>query len=194
VQLIIGLGNPGARYAPTRHNIGFTVVDRLAGQARWAEPYADIRVAITTVVLAGCEAVLVKPLTYMNDSGRVVPPLMAAYTVPVAEMLVVLDDINLPLGTLRIRRGGSAGGHHGLESIIQHLGSATFPRLRLGVGRNASDEDLADYVLDTFNAAEYDTVQHMTERAVAAITDFVAAGLEPAMNHYNTTAVSDNEK
>jgi PTH1 family peptidyl-tRNA hydrolase len=194
VHLIIGLGNPGVRYAPTRHNIGFTVIDRLAGTMCRVEPQPEIRAAVFTATLAGREVVLVKPLTYMNDSGRVVPPLMVAYTVQAAEMLVVLDDINLPLGALRFRRGGSAGGHHGLESIIRHVGSDRFPRLRLGVGRNASEETLAGYVLDVFAPAEYDVVERMTTRAAAAVADFVVAGLEPAMNRHNTMAALDIEK
>ena len=193
MYMIIGLGNPGARYENTRHNIGFMVINEFAKiigvERTWEEDNAFMRLA----TMNGNEVVLVQPLTFMNDSGMILPRIMEVFTVQLHEMMVVLDDINLPLGSLRIRQGGSAGGHRGLASVIYHLLTDQFPRMRLGVGHNPSEENVITYVLDAFNRMEMVTVKDMLDRAAQALGVFVTRGIEPAMNDFNTVPKIETE-
>jgi len=194
LKTIIGLGNPGLKYDGTRHNVGFAVVNELARRAgvdfesarvdalvaRWRRPTED---AEDVVVLA-------KPLTFMNASGEAVGALLRYYKIDVPDLLVIVDEVHLPLGRLRARARGSAGGHNGLKSVIAHVGDE-FSRLRLGVGRGPegpagkAQRDLADHVLSRFEADERAEVERMITRAADAAEVFVTGGIAPVMNQYN---------
>ena len=193
LHLIVGLGNPGAEYAKTRHNAGFLVVERLAGrwQADWAyEKKFNARLA--RAERGEARALLAKPQTYMNSSGEAVGALVGFYQVPLKRLLVVVDDADLPLGGLRLRPGGSSGGHHGLESIERHLGTREFARLRIGIGRQSGAREITDYVLGRFSPAE----TALAERVLAAACDqaecWLSAGIQKAMNQFNGNVESLN--
>lgn len=182
IRLIVGLGNPGREYVNTRHNVGFMILDKLAsrkGISFQASRKWDAEVALHEGVH------YCKPMSYMNRSGE---PLMAIshfYKVPASEILVVLDDVALPLGKLRIRKGGSAGGHNGLRSIFEHLGTQEVPRLRFGVGAAEGEKTLTDHVLGRFGKDETAVLEESMDRAVAAIGLARESGIEAAMNTYN---------
>jgi len=185
VRIVVGLGNPGRRYQGTRHNIGFAVADEVAhrGQAEFESGRGE---TLTARVGRGPAALLVvKPLTMMNLSGEAVAAVAGFYKVDPSAMLVAADDVNLPLGRLRLRAGGTAGGHNGLKSIIGCLGTEEFPRLRVGVGRGDPRRDLADHVLAVFDSDERDEVDRAIARAADAVETFLAEGIEAAMNRYN---------
>lgn len=183
--LIVGLGNPGRRYDGTRHNIGFDVVDDLARRhrAEWEAAPRGIDALVARWRLA--DTVVVKPLTFMNLSGQAIVGLLQFYKIDPAGLLVVVDDVNLELGRLRIRSRGSAGGHNGLKSVIAALGSEEFARLRIGVGRGDGRRDLADHVLAKFEAEERPIVAETVSRTTDAVELFVAEGIGPVMNRYN---------
>jgi PTH1 family peptidyl-tRNA hydrolase len=185
VRIVVGLGNPGRRYQGTRHNIGFAVADEVArrGQAVFESGRGE---TLTARIGRGPAALLVvKPLTMMNLSGEAVAAVAGFYKVDPSAMLVAADDVNLPLGRLRLRAGGTAGGHNGLKSIIGCLGTEEFPRLRVGVGRGDPRRDLADHVLAVFDDDERDEVDRAIARAADAVETFLAEGIEAAMNRYN---------
>ena len=183
MKLIVGLGNPGAKYRGTRHNIGFAVVDELARRGRVEFDSAPVEALVAKV--RGAEPVLLaKPLTFMNASGEAVGGLARYFKIEPADLLVVVDEAQLPLGKLRARARGSAGGHNGLKSLIAHLGDQ-FARLRIGVGRGEMRRDLADHVLARFDADEAAEVERMTTRAADALEMFVTSGIEAVMNGYN---------
>ena len=185
MKLVVGLGNPGRRYHLTRHNIGFAVADALARRLDAAFEHGRAN-ALTARVGRGADAVLiVKPLTMMNLSGEAVGGLASFYKVDPSDILVVADDVNLPLGRLRLRARGSAGGHNGFKSIIGCLGTDAFPRVRVGVGRGDVRRDLADHVLATFDDDERDEVTQAIARAADAVDTVLAEGIEAAMNLYN---------
>jgi PTH1 family peptidyl-tRNA hydrolase len=183
LKLIVGLGNPGRKYAGTRHNVGFDVLDLLAERHRleWESGPADA--LVTRWRAEG--ALLSKPLTFMNLSGFAVGDLLRFYKIETADMLIVVDDVNLELGRLRARASGSAGGHNGLKSLIDQLGSDSFPRLRVGVGRGDKRRDLADHVLARFDADERSVVEEAVGRAADATELFIREGIGPVMNRFN---------
>jgi len=183
VKLIVGLGNPGGKYRGTRHNIGFAVVDELA--KRRSVEFDSSSVEALVAKVRGVEPVLLaKPLTFMNASGEAVGALTRYFKVDAADLMVVVDEVQLPLGKLRARARGSAGGHNGLKSLIAHLGEE-FARLRVGVGRGEMRRDLADHVLARFDADESAEVERMTTRAADASEMFITSGIEAVMNAYN---------
>ena len=185
MKLIVGLGNPGPRYKGTRHNVGFEVVDELARRAPITFETAPADALIAKWRRAdGDTALLVKPLTFMNLSGQAVGELLRYFKIDVADLLVVVDEAQLPLGKLRARMRGSAGGHNGLKSVIVHLGD-DFSRLRMGVGRGDSRRDLADHVLAKFDADEAAEVERMITRAADAAETFITSGIAAVMNQYN---------
>lgn len=185
VYLIIGLGNPGPRYAKNRHNVGFQVVDRLAARAGGTFANHPGKAVACRVTLAGAPVVLAKPQTFMNLSGGSVAALVHWYHVdPLKHLLVVYDDLDLPLGKIRLRPAGGAGGHKGLTSIIEHLRTQQFARLRVGIGRPAYGEPHR-YVLEDFTADEWAVMEPAQERAADAIECFLAEGLAAAMNRFN---------
>jgi PTH1 family peptidyl-tRNA hydrolase len=194
LHLIVGLGNPGAEYAKTRHNAGFTLVELLA--ARWKADWANERRFSARVARAECNGVrvlLCQPQTYMNLSGEAVGALVNFYQLPLTGLLVVVDDADLPLGEIRLRANGGSGGHHGLESIGQHLGSGDFARLRLGIGRAAGAREITDHVLGRFDAGEAAKMEMVLGRAADQLECWLAAGIEKAMNQFNGVVDSANE-
>lgn len=186
-SLIAGLGNPGSEYARTRHNAGYLLVEELG--RRWAAEWREERrfSALVARGSRGPRAVwLVRPLTYMNASGEAVGPVVRYYRVPVERVLVVVDDADLPLGTLRMRPGGSSGGHHGLESVEAHLGTRGYARLRLGIGRrDPGVREITGHVLGRFSAAEAEVFERVLQQAVAQVTCWLDDGTEKAMARYN---------
>lgn len=185
MTLVVGLGNPGPQYRDTRHNAGFMVADALA--ARWhADQWREQQRALTVGVRVGSQSVLLaKPLTFMNLSGEAVAGLARFYRIEPADVLVIVDEVALPLGRLRARRDGSAGGHNGLKSIIQHLGTTAFPRLRIGVGRGDARRDLADHVLGRFEPSEHAEVEAAVLRAAEAAEMFISDGIGRVMDAFN---------
>ena len=183
--LIVGLGNPGAEYRLTRHNFGFMVLDALA--EHWSVQLKKIKFNAVYVEdrFKGNKVVLAKPLTFMNESGRSVAPLMRYFKVPTDRMLVIHDDLDLPLGTLRIRPSGSSGGQRGIESITKLLGTQEFPRMRLGISRPPGQMDPKDYVLKNFLPNEEELKKIVLGQAIEAIECFIENGLTTAMNRYN---------
>jgi PTH1 family peptidyl-tRNA hydrolase len=190
VKLLVGLGNPGPRYRATYHNLGFDVVDELAvrHQATFGTSQTE---ALTARVRGMSDDVwLVKPLTFMNLSGRAVGALLRFYKLGPGDLLVIVDDAALAGGRVRVRPGGSAGGHNGLKSIIEHLGTDAFPRLRVGVGRGDPRRDLADHVLARVADDQRVAMREVTTRAADAAECFVEQGLEEAMNRFNRNAAA----
>lgn len=189
-KVIVGLGNPGREYAKHRHNIGFQVVEALAGAHGLTFDKLQHKARVASGRIAGHQVVLAKPLTYMNESGQSVSPLVHWYKTPLDQVLVVYDDLDVPLGVLRLRPGGGSGGHRGMRSIIQQLGSQDFPRLRIGIGRPPAGWDPADYVLSPFAEDELPVVVEVRERAVAAIECWLHEGIEAAMTQFNQLSVT----
>ncbi|HWB15536.1 MAG TPA: aminoacyl-tRNA hydrolase [Vicinamibacterales bacterium] len=188
MKLVAGLGNPGRQYAGTRHNVGFEVVERLAARHAGAFEAAPIDAARQTRWRrggTGDDVWLVEPLTFMNLSGEAIGGLARYYRIDPVDLLVICDDVALPLGRLRVRGEGSDGGHNGLKSVAAHLGTSAYPRLRVGVGRGDERRDLADHVLSRFEADERDRMASAVERAADAVEVWVESGLEPAMRTYN---------
>lgn len=183
--LVVGLGNRGREFRNNRHNAGFMVVDALCRRWSVAPSRLHCRALVAATNIEGVRVVLAKPQTYMNLSGQAVMSLLKFYKVNLEQMLVIHDDIDLPLGTIRLRPSGGAGGQKGLVSIIQQLGTQQFPRLRVGVGRPPGQMDAAAYVLRDFGRSELDTLDRVLERAAQAAETFVTQGLQPAMNGYN---------
>src|SRR6266581_716974 len=187
LALILGLGNPGREYARTRHNAGFMALELLAG--RWharlsAKKKFHARVAL--VERDGCKRLLAEPETFMNASGEAARALATFYQVAPERMLVIVDDADLPLGEIRLRPRGSSGGHHGLESIEQHVGTREFPRLRIGIGRQDTGErEITDYVLSKFRPAESELLEKALTRAADQVECWLSDGIQPAMNRFN---------
>jgi PTH1 family peptidyl-tRNA hydrolase len=184
VKLIVGLGNPGAQYKGTRHNIGFAVIDEIARRAAIGFESAPAEAVIAKWRRPEGGALLAKPLTFMNLSGQAVGEIARYFKVDVPDLLIVVDEAQLPLGKLRARARGSAGGHNGLKSVIAHLGD-DFSRLRIGVGRGGQQRDLADHVLSRFEKDEAAEVERMTTRAADAAEMFITSGIEAVMNAFN---------
>ena len=185
IFLFIGLGNPGREYRNTRHNSGFMVLDRLASHLNDSFSKFESRALITKCKYEGNRLILAKPQTYMNDSGQAVAGLVQFYKVPVDNIMIVYDDVDLPLGTLRIRPGGGSAGQKGMKSIIEKLGTDEFPRMRIGVGRPPGRMDAAAYVLQEFTKNEAEILPELFDKAVAAILSFVSDGLAKTMTRYN---------
>lgn len=183
--LIVGLGNPGPEYAYNRHNVGFRVVDTFAQAHQMAFRRILHQALIAEGRLAGQRVILAKPQTFMNLSGRSVRPLVSYYRVPLNRLLVVYDDMDLPLGALRLRPRGSPGGHNGMKSIVQALGTIEFPRLRIGIGRPPGHMSPVDYVLQNFRPDEEEILEGVLHRAAQAVCTFIEEGLEAAMNRFN---------
>lgn len=186
--LVAFLGNPGAKYAGTRHNAGFMAADAM-------EKLNNIKInrlrfnALTAIAtINGEKVLLMKPQTYMNLSGNAVAPAAAYYKLPPEKVIVVVDDISLPVGKIRIRAKGSSGGHNGLKSIISALGTENFPRIKIGVGSppsNETEEDIINWVLGTFSAKDAEMIAEMCEKAACAVSSIISEGTEKAMNKFN---------
>jgi len=185
MKLVVGLGNPGRKYEGTRHNAGFAVIDTLAARHHvdWEAAPRGIEALVARWRTA--DVVFAKPLTFMNSSGPAVAALLQFYKVDPAELLVVVDEVNLELGRLRTRASGSAGGHNGLKSVVAALGGDGFARMRVGVGRGDARRDLADHVLARFETSERAVVDETIGRAADAVELFINEGIVPMMNRYN---------
>jgi PTH1 family peptidyl-tRNA hydrolase len=183
--LIVGLGNPGREYRLNRHNIGFRAIDRLAQV--WGITLGNVRnKALIGQGLRGeVRVILAKPQTFMNLSGQSVAPLLRFYKIPLEKMLVIYDDLDLPLGTLRLRENGGSAGHKGMTSIIEQLGFNDFPRLRLGIGRPAGRMPVEDYVLQNFTEKEEDLLRTLLDRSAEAVDVFIKNGVNVAMTQFN---------
>jgi|SRR5579883_2426341 len=184
-HLIVGLGNPGREYEHTRHNVGFDVVDLFAQINKLPAARKSGKTVLTEGLIDNRRVYLMKPQTYMNLSGDAVSAFLRQKPIEYANLMVVTDDINLPLGKLRLRASGSDGGHNGVKSVIAHLHSREFPRLRVGVGAPADSSAQVDYVLGKFSRSEAKIVNEAIERAVAALETWLREGIEPAMNKFN---------
>ncbi len=185
--MIVGLGNPGAEYAPTRHNVGFMALEKLGERrgANWKRS-EKFKARLARAEFEGRRLVLVQPLTFMNQSGSAVQALTAYYKAPLDRLLVVVDDADLGLGEIRLRANGSSGGHHGLESIEQHLSTRQYARLRIGIGRRADGvREITDYVLGRFEPGDRPMLDAVLDRACKQIECWVTAGVQKAMNDFN---------
>ena len=184
--LIVGLGNPGAEYARTRHNVGFRAVEHLAGRWRAGWTYdRKFNAQVARVERDSHAVFLAEPQTYMNSSGEAVGGLVNYYRVALSRLLVMVDDADLPFGQLRMRPGGSSGGHHGLESIEQHLGSRDYARQRIGIGRQAGVREITGYVLGRFQSTELEWLDKMLVAASDQAECWLGAGIQQAMNRFN---------
>ena len=183
--LIAGLGNPDRKYAGTRHNAGFEAAEILRLKMGWGKMKTRFHSELVQGSLEGEPCVLCRPLTYMNNSGIALREIADFYKIPPRNIIVMCDDIALPLGALRVRGSGSAGGHNGLKSIIAHLGTQDIPRIRIGVGQKPEGWDLADYVLERFPEKEIPLIREACVRAAEAAQAIVGRGLDRAMEEYN---------
>lgn len=184
--IIVGLGNPDKQYEGTRHNVGFDVIDAIAKKYNISVDTKKHRAEVGKGIIEGCKVILAKPQTYMNLSGESVGSLTDFYKIdPTAELLVIYDDVSLDVGQLRIRKKGSAGGHNGIKSIISHLGTSEFYRIKVGVGEKPKEYDLADYVLGKFSKSEREIMNEGYANAVQATAKIVQGEIDQAMNDYN---------
>ena len=189
-RLIVGLGNPGLKYETTRHNIGFQVVDELVARHRLGAGRGDQRALNWDGLIQGIRVKLAKPQTFMNRSGESVGPLLSYYDIPLEKLLVIHDDLDTPFGSLRLRKSGGHGGQNGLRSIIQHLGSREFARLRFGIGRPPGKMSPVDYVLQPFKGDDAILARELVSRAADAVELWLSAGIETAMSQFNGAAAT----
>ena len=189
-HLIVGLGNPGREYARTRHNAGFLLIEELAKQ--WQAGWKLEKKFQSNLARSG-QKILCQPQTFMNLSGEAVGAVVDFYRLPAVKLLVAVDDADLPLGEIRLRTSGSSGGHHGLESIEQHLATRGFARLRIGIGRKDGRREITDHVLGKFDADESAVFEKVLQRAADQVECWLAEGVEKAMNRFNGVADSNNE-
>ena len=187
--LIVGLGNPGREYKDTRHNLGFMLVDRLTVRLNARGMKVQSKAIVITAQYEERKIILAKPQTFMNLSGQAVQGLLRFYKVPLENLLVAEDDLDLPFCAIRIRPGGGPGGQRGMNSIIQQLGTQDFPRLRIGIDRPPGRMDAAAYVLQSFSSKELQAVSETLDRAADAALTFATEGLNAAMNKFNGGAV-----
>jgi PTH1 family peptidyl-tRNA hydrolase len=189
--LVVGLGNPGREYTGNRHNVGFMTADRWAAAHALSFNKIQHHAIIATGRSGERRVIIAKPQTYMNDSGRAVGALLRFYKIPVEQLLVIFDDLDLPFGVIRLRADGGAGGHNGMRSIIQHLGGNQFARLRIGIGRPPGRMDPAAFVLQNFSRDEVGELEALLDRAAQAIDAFLTTGITAAMNQFNTNTPRD---
>jgi peptidyl-tRNA hydrolase, PTH1 family len=185
MKLVVGLGNPGRRYQGTRHNVGYAILAELARKFGCSPPKERFRGEVVEAELGGAKALLLSPTTFMNLSGSSVQEAMSFYKLPAAELLVLCDDLNLPVGKLRFRAGGSSGGQKGLDDIIAKLATEEFSRLRLGIGAAPDGWDWADYVLSKFRPDELPEIEQAVVLAAEAVAVWACEGIEFCMNRYN---------
>ncbi|KIL52457.1 aminoacyl-tRNA hydrolase [Jeotgalibacillus campisalis] len=185
MKLIVGLGNPGKTYDKTKHNIGFEVIDELS--SRWNAPLlqSKFKGAFATVHRNGEKIILLKPLTYMNLSGESIRPLMDYYDIPLDDLLVIYDDLDLPTGSLRLRQKGSAGGHNGIKSTIAHMGTQNFNRIRMGISRPPQGMKVPDYVLSKFSNEEWPAIKEAVYKSADACEKWLDKPFLEVMNEFN---------
>ncbi|MFP4497455.1 MAG: aminoacyl-tRNA hydrolase [Vulcanimicrobiota bacterium] len=188
-KIIVGLGNPGARYSKTRHNLGFMVIDELAGRLEAGSWSRTNRSRVAATVFHNSRVILAKPQTYMNLSGQAVQSLMTTHKIPIGDLLVVVDDLALPFGKIRFRPSGSHGGHKGLISIIETLGNRNFPRLRIGIGHAPDYMDTSDYVLARFTEFEKKALPSLISACADGVITFLENDINQSMNEFNNTEI-----
>ena len=194
MKLIVGLGNPGQEYANSRHNLGFQCINRFAQMQDITLKERKAKARTGSGVVASERVLLVKPSTFMNLSGNSVGPLVRYYNIHLSDLLVIHDDLDFPIGTIKLRQGGGSGGHNGIKSIIEHVGSQDFPRIRVGIGQIPDENpdespqanDKVNYVLGHFTAKEKNLVPEICAQVANAIYCFIEEGIDAAMNKYNT--------
>lgn len=190
--LVVGLGNPGREYRMNRHNAGFMLVDALAKESGIRIARAKSQSVAGEGTLYGAPAVLAKPHTYMNESGKAVASLVKVYHVGLGDLLVAHDDLDLPFGTIRMRVGGGSAGHKGVESINQALGTREYVRLRIGIGRPPGNMEAADYVLEDFDRQQKEELPFVMDMGMRAVETWITEGLAQAMNVYNNAGISND--
>ena len=186
VFLAIGLGNPGRQYLKNRHNVGFMLLDRFATTLGTRFSRLQVNALIAHGNYEDNKVILAKPQTYMNLSGKAVRGLVRYHKIPLEKIIIAHDDLDLPLGTLRIRPDGGSGGQKGLVSVLEYLGTDQFPRIRMGIGRPPGQMQAPDYVLQNFDPVEMSTIDDMLTKAVEALKEWIVSGLESSMNKYNS--------
>jgi len=183
--LLVGLGNPGRQYKDTRHNFGFMLIDRIAVRLNARGMKVQSKAIVTNAIYEDRKLILAKPQTYMNLSGQSVQGLVHFYKIPLTNVMVLSDDLDIPFGTIRIRAAGGPGGQRGLSSVIENLGTKDFPRLRLGIGRPPGRMDPANFILQNFSRDEMKSISEILDAAADAVLEFVKNGLSAAMNKFN---------
>lgn len=186
MKIVVGLGNPGRTYALTRHNVGFMVADEFSASHHMSFSRQKFKAEIASGSVAGEQVILAKPQTFMNLSGDAVGPLVRFYDIPLSDLLVIYDDVDIPFGRMRLRPSGTSGGHKGMKSIIASLGTDEFPRLRIGIGRETVPVELADYVLSEFSPEEKAELAEIRGKACRAVEAVIINSLEMAMNQFNS--------
>lgn len=184
-MVVVGLGNPGSKYAETRHNVGFWSIDQIAAEYSIDVSSRNKATVVGEGIIAEQRVVLVRPRTFVNRSGEAARYLLARYRIPSDKLLIIYDDINLPLGKLRLRVRGSAGGHNGIKSIIESLGSEELPRLRIGIGRPSAGQDQISYVIGAMSPEERKVADEMLERVAQAVSAILTDGIDAAMSRFN---------
>jgi PTH1 family peptidyl-tRNA hydrolase len=188
MHLVVGLGNPGPEYRDNRHNLGFMVVDVLGARGRGSSPRAKFGAELSEVTLAGARVLLCKPMEFMNVSGQAVARVAGFWKIPVADVIVVYDELDLPFGRLKLGTGGGHGGHNGVRSMLSSLGDAGFARVRVGIGRPPAGHDPADFLLSDFSRAEAKELPDVIGAAADAVEAIVKGGVTAAMNKFNGKA------
>lgn len=185
--LIVGLGNPGGEYEKTRHNIGFMIVDQIAKDASASFKKGKSAAVETSAHIAGQSVILAKPLTFMNNSGSAVAGLVNYYDIEIDRLLIIMDEVELPFGRLRVRKQGGSAGHNGMKSIIQHLNSKEFARLRIGIGTEYAKKDMSKFVLSNFSRNEQQELELIVNTSVDIVHSFIRDGIDRTMNTFNTS-------
>ncbi len=185
MKLIVGLGNPGTRYEKTKHNVGFMVIDKIAEDVEHTPWKDQFNGQVSTCTIKGEKIMLVKPQTFMNVSGECVGPLMRYYKIEPQDVYCIYDDMDLPVGKIRIRTHGSSGGHNGIKSLISHLGTEEFPRFRVGIGRPLPQRTVVDHVLAPFLEEQQEAVEKGIKDMAKAVLGCINLGLEVGMNRFN---------
>ena len=188
MKLVVGLGNPGREYEGTRHNVGFQLLAEMSRRYDGGRPKSKFQAELVEVLVGTERVLLLAPQTFMNLSGSSVQKAIVFYQLPLADLIVVCDDLNLPLGRIRIRTGGSAGGQKGLDNTIRQLGTQEFPRLRIGIDPPPQNRDAVDYVLGRFSKKELEIIGPAVATAANAVETWIREGIEAAMNRYNSAA------
>lgn len=189
MYIVVGLGNPGLKYESTRHNVGFMTIDKLAEEYGIDVKRSKFKSLVGEGNICGEKVILVKPQTYMNESGRAVLDLMNFYKIDMENLIVVLDDIDIQFGTIRVKRKGSAGSHNGLKSIIYQIGRDDFPRIKIATGKKPPRMDLADFVLSKFSKDEKKVIEEETTAAKEAVIDIIDKGIDDTMNKFNSWSI-----
>ncbi len=185
MKLIVGLGNPGKKYETTKHNVGFMVIDQLIDRYGESSVKEKYKCFVAEGKIRGEKVLLVKPQTFMNLCGEGVAPLASYFKVSPKDIIVIYDDLDMPVGQLRVRAKGGSGGHNGIKSLIQMLGTQEFPRIKIGIGRPPQGWQTADYVLSTFTSDEWPQIQEALEKSAQAVEVLLTQGIIKAMNDYN---------